>query len=257
MKCVCGGTHGNDEVVLLGLLAHGEVKTVKKLVLKDTDGVGVADGSLQQTLGVLGRVRRNDLKTGDGTVPGGVVLGVLGSDTSGETVGTTESDVARLDTTGHVVSLSGRVDDLVNGLHGEVEGHELADGVEASEGGTDGQTAETGLSDGRVNDTLVAEAVEQTFGDLVAGEESCQLVYFILQLFPNARHSRAKLRVAAAAILACFPIFPSSQKDMFGPLGRLTRRCTGQPPHQERRPSRSSPSPRPWPRSAHHGRPSP
>jgi hypothetical protein len=105
---------------------------------------------------------------------------VLGSNTGGETVGTAEGDVAGLDTTGHVVSLGGRVDDLVNGLHGEVEGHELADGVEASEGGTDGQTAETGLGDGRVDDTLVTETVEQAFGDLVAVEESpvslCSLV---------------------------------------------------------------------------------
>jgi len=110
---------------------------------------------------------------------------VLGSNTSGETVGTTESDVARLDTTGHVVSLSGRVDDLVNGLHGEVEGHELADGVEASEGGTDGQTAETGLSDGRVNDTLVAKAVEQTFSDLVAGKNPVSLCTLLSDSFPT------------------------------------------------------------------------
>ena len=187
-KTTRANTYGNDEVVPLGLLAHGEVETVEKLVLEDTDGVGVADGSLEQTLGVLGRVGRNDLKTGDGTVPRGVVLGVLGSNTGGETVGTTEGDVAGLDTTGHVVSLGGGVDDLVNGLHGEVEGHELADGVETSEGGTDGQTAETGLGDGRVDDTLVTETVEQAFGDLVAGEGSpvslCSLV-----LTPGAEES--------------------------------------------------------------------
>lgn len=97
---------------------------------------------------------------------------MLSSNTGGETVGTAEGDVAGLDTTGHVVSLGGRVDDLVNGLHGEVEGHELADGVETSEGGTDSQTAETGLGDGRVDDTLVTETVEQAFSDLVAGKES-------------------------------------------------------------------------------------
>jgi len=51
---------------------------------------------------------------------------VLSSDTRSETVGSTEGDVARLDTTGHVMGLCGRVDDLVDGLHGEVEGHELA-----------------------------------------------------------------------------------------------------------------------------------
>jgi hypothetical protein len=51
---------------------------------------------------------------------------MLGGDTGGETVGATEGDVAGLDTAGHVVCLRGRVDDLVDGLHGEVEGHELA-----------------------------------------------------------------------------------------------------------------------------------
>ena len=51
---------------------------------------------------------------------------MLSTDTSSETVGTTEGDVAGLDTTGHVVGLCGGVDNLVNGLHGEVEGHELA-----------------------------------------------------------------------------------------------------------------------------------
>ena len=96
------------------------------LVLQDNDRVGVADSSLQQTLGVLGAVWGDDLETGDAAVPGRVVLGMLGSDTGGETVGATEGDVAGLDTTGHVVCLCGRVDDLVNGLHGEVEGHELA-----------------------------------------------------------------------------------------------------------------------------------
>lgn len=51
---------------------------------------------------------------------------MLGTDTGCETVGATEGDVAGLDTAGHVVGLCGGVDDLVNGLHGEVEGHELA-----------------------------------------------------------------------------------------------------------------------------------
>jgi hypothetical protein len=57
------------------------------------------------------------------------------------------------------VGLCGGVDDLINGLHGEVEGHELADWVETSQSGTDGQTTETGLGDGTVDDSLVAEAI--------------------------------------------------------------------------------------------------
>lgn len=57
------------------------------------------------------------------------------------------------------MGLRSGVDDLVNGLHGEVEGHELADGVEASQGGTDCETSESRLCDGTVDDTLLAEAV--------------------------------------------------------------------------------------------------
>jgi hypothetical protein len=124
-----GGAYGNDKVVALGLFAHGEGQAVEQLVLKDDDGVGVADRGLEQALCVLGAVGRDDLETGDAAVPRGVVLRVLGGDTGGEAVGAAEGDVAGLDAAGHVVRLCGGVDDLVNGLHGEVERHELALGV--------------------------------------------------------------------------------------------------------------------------------
>jgi hypothetical protein len=96
------------------------------LVLQDDDRVGVADSGLEQTLCVLGAVWADDLQTGNASVPGSVILRMLGSDTGGETVGATKGDVAGLDTAGHVMCLCGRVDDLVDGLHGEVEGHEFA-----------------------------------------------------------------------------------------------------------------------------------
>lgn len=155
------------------------------LVLQDDDRVGVADGSLEQTLGILCAVWRDDLESGNASVPRSVILRVLGSDTGGETIGATEGDVAGLDTTGHVVCLCGRVDNLVNGLHGKVERHELAlalpsellfaekeyegtdNRVQASERSTDGQTSETRLGNGRVDDPLLTKAVEQALGDLV------------------------------------------------------------------------------------------
>ena len=96
------------------------------LVLENHDRVRVANGGLQQTLGILGAVWRNDLQSRNASVPRSVILRVLSTDTGSETVGATEGDVAGLDTTGHVVCLCGGVDNLVNGLHGEVEGHELA-----------------------------------------------------------------------------------------------------------------------------------
>lgn len=41
------------------------------------------------------------------------------------------------------------------------------DGVKTAQSGTDGETTETTLSDGSVNDTLLTESVKKTLGDLV------------------------------------------------------------------------------------------
>jgi hypothetical protein len=87
------------------------------------------------------------------------------------------------------------------------------DRVETGESGADGETGETRFGDGRVDNSLLAEAVEQALGDLVA--ESGGL-------------AGARGWIAGRG---------------------LTLRCTGRPPHPEQRPCRFSPSPRPWPRS--------
>ena len=84
---------------------------------------------LEQTLAILGTPRADDLQARDLAVPRGVVLRVLGGDTGGGTIGTTEDDGTGQDTARHVVGLRRGVDDLVNGLHGKVEGHELATGI--------------------------------------------------------------------------------------------------------------------------------
>ena len=64
---------------------------------------------------------------------------MLGADASRGAVGPPEDDGHRLAAGGHVVGLGRGVDDLVDGLHGEVEGHELTDGPETSLQGRIGQ----------------------------------------------------------------------------------------------------------------------
>ena len=44
--------------------------------------------------------------------------------------------------------------DLVNGLHGKVERHKLADGLDAAHGCADGNARKARLGDGRVNHAL-------------------------------------------------------------------------------------------------------
>ena len=102
---------------------------------------------------------------------------MLSADTSSSTVRSTEDDRAWNISTRHVMSLAGRVDDLINGLHGEVESHELASirvkvsllavnpcstdvhWSETGQSSTSRNTRETHLSDRRVDDTLLAELV--------------------------------------------------------------------------------------------------
>ncbi|KAI6775058.1 hypothetical protein HG530_001816 [Fusarium avenaceum] len=163
-----GLSEGNNEIILLGSFGHREALAVHQLVLENTDGVGVTDSGLQETLGILSAPGGDNLETGNAAVPGREILGVLSTDTSSETVGTTEGDVTRLDTTRHVEGLGGGVDDLIDGLHGEVEGHELTlNGVKTTQGSTNSETTETRLGDRSVNDTLLTEAVEETLGNLV------------------------------------------------------------------------------------------
>ena len=94
-------------------------------------------------------------------------MGVLGSDGLGGTVGASEDDGAGTVTTRHVVDLGGGVDHVVDGLHGEVEGHELHDRLEAVHRGAAPDTRETNLGDRGVDHSLGAELLVQTLGDLV------------------------------------------------------------------------------------------
>src|SRR3546814_16947021 len=51
----------------------------------------------------------------------------------------------------HIQRLGRRIDDLVDRLHGEVEGHELDDRLQAAEGGADADAGETLLGERRVD----------------------------------------------------------------------------------------------------------
>lgn len=81
---------------------------------------------LQETLAILSTPWADNLESRDGAVPGSVILRVLSTHTHGGTVRATEHNRARNVSTRHVVCLSGGVDNLVNSLHSEVHGHELA-----------------------------------------------------------------------------------------------------------------------------------
>jgi len=101
---------------------------------------------------------------------------VLGSDGGADTVDASERNRACEVATAHVVGLGRGVDDVVNGLEGEVESHELDDWAESVEASANTDTSETGFSNWSVPDSLASVLVKHSFGDLVCSVVLCDLL---------------------------------------------------------------------------------
>ena len=108
---------------------------------------------------------------------------MLGSDAGCRTVRTAEHHLAGHLAAGHVQRLGGGIDDLVDRLHGEVEGHELDDRLQAGHRRTDADAGKAMLGDRRIDDALVAEFLQQTLGDLVGA-------LILRDLFAHDEHIR-------------------------------------------------------------------
>ncbi len=148
-------------------LRHRERLSVKNLVFEEDHRVRIADGALEQALGVGRHVGRDHLEARHVRVPGGVSPGCAGRRRGPPRRWAPEDDRAAHLSAGHVERLGGRVDDLVDRLHGEVEGHELDDRPQARERGADAEAREAVLGDRRVDDPLRAELLQQALRDLV------------------------------------------------------------------------------------------
>ena len=98
---------------------------------------------------------------------------MLGTDTGADAIDTTEDDWASQVSSRHVKRLGSRVDHVIDGLQGEVEGHELDDGAEAFETCTDGNTREASLSDWSVPDSIAAISIPHALGDFVSSVVLC------------------------------------------------------------------------------------
>ena len=162
-----GLADGDEEIRAVELLTNSEGSTIHELGLEADNGVIITNSGLEETLGILSIIRSNDLETGDGAIPSSKALRVLSSDSGSSTVATTENDGDVHLTTRHVAGLSSRVDDVINGLEREVEGHELANGTKTTHGSTNGETSETHLSNRGVDHTLGTILLPETLGNLV------------------------------------------------------------------------------------------
>lgn len=108
-------------------------------------------------------------------VPSSKALRVLCSDACSSTIGATEHDGARYLACRHVECLGSRVDDLVNRLHGKVEGHELAHGSQSGKCRAHCNACETSLrSRGEGGAAAVRRAGRQDTCKAVSQQGMCQ-----------------------------------------------------------------------------------
>ena len=155
---------GDHEIAAFGTSPR---RAVKHFVLQEHHRVRIADGGLEQPLGVGGGRGRDHLEPRHMRIPGRIFLAVLRRHARRGPVRAPEHDGTGELPAGHIMRLGRRVDDMVDGLHREVEGHELDDGPQAGERRANAQAREARLRDGRVDHAARAELVEQALRDLI------------------------------------------------------------------------------------------
>jgi len=94
---------------------------------------------------------------------------VLSSNAESSSVGASENHWTASSTSRHVKRFCGTVNNLIDGLHGEIESHELADWLHAAttKSGSDSHTSEAHFGNWSVNDSVLAVLSEKAAGDLV------------------------------------------------------------------------------------------
>ena len=100
-------------------------------------------------------------------VPAAVILAVLRGDARRGAVRPAEHDRAAHLPARHVVGLGRRIDDVVDRLHREVEGHELDDRPQPAHRRARPEPGKAIFGDRRVDHALGAELLEQALRDLV------------------------------------------------------------------------------------------
>ena len=153
-----------DIIVELG---HVEALAVEQLILEEDDRVLAADRGLEQALGVGRVIGRDDDQAGHAGVPRAVILAVLRADPARRAVGPAEHDRAAHLAARHIIGLGRRIDDVVDRLHREVEGHELDDRLQPAHRRARAEAGKAIFGDRRVDHALRPELVEQALGDLV------------------------------------------------------------------------------------------
>ena len=136
---------------------------IKIFVLEENAGIVIADGGFDQAFGVVGRGRANDFETGIVDEPHFGILGVEGAAVDVSAAGAAEDERSRR--APEVMRFRDHVADLVEGAADEVHELKFGDRAHAGERRSEGRAHDGGFGDGRVDDALGAEPVNETIRD--------------------------------------------------------------------------------------------
>ena len=150
-----------DDVVIGGDFAFDAA--IEIFVLEENAGIVVADGGFDEAFGVVGRGGANDFEAGIVDEPHLGILRVEGAAVDVSAAGAAQDE--RSGRAPEVVRFCNHVGDLVEGAADEIHELEFGDGTHAGERGSEGCADDGGFRDGSVDDTLGAEAVDESVGD--------------------------------------------------------------------------------------------
>src|ERR1700683_1770810 len=151
-----------DDVILGGNFALDAA--IKIFVLEEDAGIVIPNGGFDQAFGVVGRGRANDFETGIVDEPHFGILRVERAAVDVSAARAAQNE--RRGCAPQVMRFCDHVADLVEGAADEIHELEFGDGAHTGERCSEGRAYDGGLGDGRVDDALRAEAVDETVGDL-------------------------------------------------------------------------------------------
>ena len=136
---------------------------VEIFVLEEDAGIVVADGGFDQTFGVVGRGWADDFEAGIVNEPHFGILRVEGAAVDVSATGTAQDEGSRRSP--EIVRFGDHVADLVEVAADEIHELKFSDRAHAGERSSEGCADDGGFGDGRVDDALGAEAIDESVGD--------------------------------------------------------------------------------------------
>ena len=149
------------------VVRHFALGVVQHFAFKEAHRIVIADGGLEESLGIVRRGGGHDLEAGNVRQPRFPRLGVLRTELQRGTVRAAEHHRHRELTARHVQHLRRRVHDLVDRQQREVPRHEFDDRTQPCHRRPDADAGEAEFGDRGVDDAHLAELLQQSFRDFV------------------------------------------------------------------------------------------